>query len=206
MLKKTTLSLTTLLLTITLFANSKTTIAPELSQFMEPLSQLVDQKVLPLKREVFSILDFISDAKKSARTYSNDLFLLNDAEIDCKGNVTTADGSEIGLVSFVEQKSGELTVFGFTSVFSKKPVLTVHIKMNDENRVFEIQWFTNHKSITAKLNTQGESFIKVSEKNQVVASVSWDSEGNGKWMKQSKAGKYSGGVLKTEKNQLITMK
>ena len=182
---------------MTVFGQKKLINDPDFYWSLQSLNLIGDKKVSSVKREIFQILEFASDAKKSARLYGKQQFLMNDAEIDCHGETTRRDEKSIGLVEVKQMKNGEMVIYGYASATDTKAAVTLYIKHDIQLGSTQLEWIGESKKITANLTFGGKSSLKITKNGEMTASISWNHDGSGKWMKLSKAGKYSGGELST---------
>jgi len=161
------------------------------------LNSLKNKNLSNAKKEILSILEFAVKAKQSGRETENGRFLLNDAEIDCHGNVISGQ-KFCGLVSFEIRSNGDYILHGFNSVFSKKDDITILFSKSDLMNETAITLFTETSKIEFKLDAVGAGSYKESVNGIFSNSVSWTENGNGKWAKMNKAGKFSSGDFGTE--------
>lgn len=182
-------------LSITVFGQKKLVNDPDFYWSLQSLNMIGDKKVSSVKREIFHILEFASDAKKSARLYGKQQFLMNDAEIDCHGETTKRGEKSIGLVEVKQLKNGEMVIYGYDSATDINAAVTLYIKHDVLLGSTQLEWIGESKKITANLIFGGKSTLKITKNGEMTASISWNHDGSGKWMKLSKAGKYSGGDL-----------
>lgn len=161
------------------------------------LNSVKNRNLSKAKKEILSILEFAVKAKQSGRETENGRFLLNDAEIDCHGNVVTGQ-KFCGLVSFETRTNGDFILHGFKSVFSKKDDVTIVFSKSEMLGETSITLFTETSKTEISLDAVGAGSYKETVNGEFSNSISWNENGTGKWAKINKTGKFSSGEFGTE--------